>query len=62
VVEYGLFRQDFLDLCSLLLMEYIKITDRLDRTHWTTWNNHLTMAGVQHWQPIIGLIDDEDKF
>lgn len=62
VVEYGFFRQDFLELCSALSMEPAEISDRLDGTHWTKRHNHTTMAGIQHWQPIIGLIDDEDKF
>lgn len=48
VVEYGFFRQDFLELCSLLLMEPAEISDRLGGAHWTKRHSQITMAGVQH--------------
>lgn len=62
VVEYGFFRQDFLELCSLVLIEPADFSDRLDGAHWTKRYSEISKAGVQHWQPIIGLIDDEYKF
>lgn len=62
VVEYGFFRQDFLELCSMLLMEPDEISNRLDEALWTKRYSQITMAGVQHCQPIVGLIDDEEKF
>jgi hypothetical protein len=62
VVEYGFFRQDFLELCSLLLLEPQDIADRLDGLNWTKRYSHIARAGVEYWQPIIGLIDNEDRF
>ena len=62
VVEYGFFRQNFLELCSLLLLEPEEIADKLDGLNWTRRYSHIVRAGVEHWQPIIGSIDDEDRF
>jgi hypothetical protein len=62
VVEYGFFRQDFLELCSFLFVEPTEVRDRLDCTHWNKRFSHTTISGVQRWQPIIGSIDDEDRF
>lgn len=62
VVEYGFFRQNFLELCSLLLLEPEEIADRLNGSNWANRYSYVVRAGIGHWQPIIGSIDDEDRF